>query len=122
MGRKSIATKLLDSSAALSAVYTSPATNVQQTDIIGYTVETSSVTANTGVFSLQGQIVDSFGNASAWIDMTLSPVPTLANANATFAITATFFPYTNVRLKFTPGGGGPNGTAKIFINVKAVGG
>lgn len=122
MSRNDVARKLLDSAADLSATYFSQYAEVTQLNLIGYTIETSGVTTNTGSFSIQARNTDLHNNTSAWIDITSAGSYPLANANQNIAVALSGFPWNEVRLKFVPAGGTPNGTAKIFITVKRAGG
>lgn len=122
MSRKNIvrAFRLKDDQ-SLAASFTTAATNVDYLDNIGFIVTTSGVTNNVGTFGVQVRLTDAEHNTSSdWVDLSLSGTPTLANANLSFAINLTQLPFSEVRLQFTAGGIGPDGTADVWIEVKEI--
>lgn len=119
-GRKQVVPgNQVSSDQALSASFTVVLLSTVFTlDNVGVNVSTSGVTTNTGTFSVQHRIKkdDNPGNQSAWATLTLSSVPTLANADTTFLIDLNQVPPGELRLVFTPGGGTPNGTCDVWVS------
>lgn len=67
---------------------------------LGFNVEATGVTANTGTFAVQHRIHKDDNGFSAWATLTLSATPTLADADATMLIDVSV-PPGQVRLAFT---------------------
>lgn len=124
MARKNIARKKIASGVSLATAFQSELSNVQWLDNVGYIIETSGVTDNTGTFSVQvrNTTSDDPNEQSQWANLTLTAVPTLANANAVFAINLNQLPFSEVRVAFTPAGITPDGTVTIWASIKQVGG
>lgn len=111
---------------SLAASFQTDPTDVSQTDIIKYTVQTTGVTDNTGVFSIQ--IRDIIPNtepanptATPWTTLTLDTAPTLNNADVTFAIIANQFVASQIRLAFAASGTVPDGTCIVTVHASTVG-
>jgi hypothetical protein len=81
---------------------------------ISFTVSTSGVTDNTGSFGIEYRIYKDENHYGAWIPLTFSPVPTLADANALLLIQAYLNPG-QARLTFIAAGGTPDGEADVWV-------
>jgi len=106
----------LETTKSLASSFSTAAVSVRYTDNVGVYVKTSSVTANTGSFIIEGTI-----DGTNWFDFGVSPGLVLVDADAEFAVNLNQVPFDQVRVSFTPGGGSPDGTVKIAIMAKSVG-
>jgi hypothetical protein len=86
-------------------------------------IETAGVTANTGSFFVQW-IAANFAetdSAASYITISESPTMTLANANNSWLVRINNIPNGNMRVRFVPAGGGPDGTVSIYLSSSIVG-
>ncbi len=94
--------KVLETAVDLGFDFTTEATNVENLDHVAWIVETANVTDNAGTFSAQVRMTDpNTHETSAWVDLSFSPAPTLADADATFHEQLYDVVATEARLKFT---------------------
>lgn len=123
MARKEINKKLLLTGQSLGASFQSPVTNVDYQDTVVYIVETAGITDNTGTFQVQARIKvsDDPNQTSSWVDLTGLSFA-LADANVTDGLEIREVGYSETRVVFTPAGGTPNGTTKLWVEIKQVGG
>ncbi len=106
MARKSIIKPFkLAAAQSLAASFNSNILPVSYMDCIGFIFDCSAVTVNTGTFGLQARMRFDENSYSAWCDLSLTSVPTLAGAAAVLGVNLSTFPYTEIRAVFTPLGG-----------------
>lgn len=123
MSRKNVLQgDLLASAQSLGASFNSTAINIENMDIVTWNVFCTSVTDNTGTFKAQIRVKKGGGDVySAWADLPFDPVPTLANAAATFTCQLRYPNATQARLVYTVGGSVPDGSAEIWATAQQVG-
>ena len=117
-----VITKRIATEQSLAASFNSEVTTIKTVDNVAYTVQTASVTDNTGTFGVQHRAYEDANTFSPWIDLTLSTTPTLADGDDGFLINLNQIPPGQVRLKYTAAGGTPDGTAEIWVSGKQIGG
>lgn len=124
MARKNIAVKKILTAQDLSADFQSIVTNVDYLDNVGVIIKTSGVSDNTGSFGIQVRIKNTQDdqNYSDWSDLTLNPVPTLADTDTDFNINLKQVPFSELRVVFAVAGGTPDGTCDVWLMAKQVGG
>lgn len=113
--------KQIATAQSLAASFNSEITTIKTVDNVAYTIQTASVTDNTGTFGVQFRAYKDDNTVGSWIDLTLSSTPTLADADDGFLINLNQLPPGQVRLAFTAAGGTPDGTAEIWISGKQLG-
>ena len=104
---------------SLAASFQTVATNMEQLDYVSYVISTSGITDNTGTFGVEVRYVypNTAGpETSAWIPLTLSLVPTLADVDDDITITVQNEGWSEIRLAFTAAGGTPDGTAVVSVS------
>lgn len=105
-----------------------PAFAVKFHDNIGFTLDTTEVTTNTGTFFFEAtneNPFDSFGRPkvpaiTSWEALDVSPASTLADADAKFRADLNQVPFAYIRVHFIPAGGTPNGTVVGRIQAKGI--
>lgn len=113
---------------SLAAGFQSSPINIDYMDNIGIIIDASSVTDNTGTFTVEARAKDPATNAtSSWVNLPLSngstvAPPTLADADASFDVFLYNVPYSEFRIVFSAAGGTPDGVADVWIESKQVGG
>lgn len=123
MARKNIARAFRTKRAqSLAASFQTSPINVDYLDNVVFTVETASVTDNTGTFGVEARLKGDNNEASAWFPLELSLVPTLANANDKIVIKLDNVPFSEVRLTFAAAGATPDGTCDVWVEAKQLGG
>lgn len=125
MSRKDILTgyKLVDSQSLASSFNSNPIT-MGTKDNVAINISATSVTDNTGVFSIQHRILKSenvLGDFSDWNTLTLDMPPTLANASAVLGVYLNQVPPGQLRVVFTAAGGTPDGSVVIWVSMCSVG-
>lgn len=115
-GRKNVLTafKLL-SAQSLAANFSSPVTTLTTATHVGYNVAASGVTDNTGTFSVEHRLWKNQNEYSEWATLTLSPTPTLGDADTVMLIDVTV-PPGQIRLSFTAAGGTPDGVIDVWLS------
>ena len=121
MSRKAVKTKRLLAAQSLAADFQTEWINISLGDNVGFLYATSDVTDNQGTFAIEVRMKDDNGLTSDEAELSLSAVPTLADADATDFINLNQVPANQVRLTFTAAGGTPDGTADIWIHTKSMG-
>lgn len=101
---------------SLASNFQTSAYEIEMIDNVGLTIETSGVTDNTGTFAVQVRIRENENIVSGWVSLTLSSVPTLANADDSFFVSLNQLPPCEIRVTFTAAGGTPDGTCDIFFS------
>jgi hypothetical protein len=123
MSRKSVKTRRIYENQSLAASFNSDWINITQLDNVGVNLACNSVTDNTGTFAIEVRLKqpdpELFSEGST---LTLSSVPTLANAAANFFINLNQLPADQFRVVFTAAGGTPDGTLEMFVHSKTMGG
>lgn len=109
------ATKI-SSALDISVDATTDPIKVETADNVGIFIYVTTVTDNTGVFVVQIRPYKDANTYGDWIDLTLSSVPTLANADASFFINMNQLPTCQLRLKFTAAGGTPDGICDVWVS------
>lgn len=123
MARKSIIKGFkLTTAHSLAASFQSAVLPIDYMDSVGFILDCSSVTDNTGTFSVQARIKYDENSYSSWCDLTLTTVPTLANAAVVLGVNMANVPFSELRLVFTAAGGTPNGSVTIWAQAKQSGG
>lgn len=114
-GRKNILPpfKLLNAE-SLAASFESEPVTITTVTHVGITLETASVTDNTGTFGVQWRAYKDAQNYSAWATLSLSSTPTLADANMTDLLDLRL-PPGQFRITFTAAGGTPDGTVTAWV-------
>lgn len=122
MSRKHWLSKRLATAQSLAANYASDPINCNGVDTVTFMAKTSSVTDNTGEFTVQWRPIESANKniAGTYVVLTLSPVAVLADANDYFVMQVSP-PPGQVRLVFTAAGGTPDGTAELWVTAKTEG-
>lgn len=115
MGRKNvILPHLLADDQSLASNFNSTAVNVQYLDNVGIQIVTSSVTDNTGQFS-----VEVSNDNVTYEAVTVSPaISALSNADTNIFININQIPFTWIRVAFVAAGGTPDGTCDIHVTAK----
>jgi hypothetical protein len=104
-GRKNILPpfKLIDATSLATAFSSSPVT-VTTTTHVAISIETSGVTGNTGTFGVSHQIYKDDREYGPWVPLTLTSVPTLANADIVDMLDLRV-PPGRLKVTFVPAGG-----------------
>lgn len=112
MSRKQLlqANKISDAQAMSGNFQTSPVM-IETADNVGLWIDTSGVTANTGVFTVQVRAYKDDNNFSDWADLTTTY--TLANADTVFFRKELGLPNCQIRVSFVGSG---DGTVDIWIS------
>lgn len=117
MSRKTTVKRLLASGESLGASFNSDPVGGDLLDNIGIWLETAGVTDNTGTFAVQVRWFSEDGlTFGPWTALTLSSVPTLADADANFFINLNQIPPAQFRVAFTAAGSTPDGTCNIYFS------
>ena len=90
-------------------------TQVTGIDNVGITLSTTGVTTNTGAFVVEASI-----DGMTFIDLGVIPTLVLSNVDNNFIINLNQVPFVAIRVRFTPGGGTPNGVVTGYITGKGV--
>lgn len=117
MGRKNLVTprKLIESQSLAADFQTNPI-NIETADNMGLWIYASSVTDNTGVFTVQIRPYrNASGEAGDWI--ALDTTYQLANADANFFRKELSIPNGQIRVSFVAAGGTPNGSVEIWYSL-----
>ena len=125
MGRRDfVRGKKLNAAQSLASDFSATSTTVLTMDNIGLIISTSSVTDNTGTFAVWVRIKhsDNVNEQSSWAKLTLSAVPTLANADDVFFINLNQLPPCELQVRFVAAGGTPDGTCDIWLSGTQIGG
>lgn len=110
----------LETAKSLGASFVTEPTLIKYQDNVGYLIECTSVTGNTGLFSIEARIKIADKIYSKWIPLSLTIPPQLNDADVDFEISLNQVPYSEVRLSFADSGG--DGVANIFVSSKGIGG
>ena len=121
MGRKNTKTIQKEAAKTLASSFTTDWLNVSYLDNVGVVINCNNVTDNTGFFEVQVRMKVDANNVSSAVTLTLSSVPTLANADDDFGINLNQLPYNEVRISFTAAGGTPDGDCDIWFKSETVG-
>lgn len=115
MSRKAIlpAHQLLATQSLAASFESEPVTLTLATRV-GFSVVTSGVTDNTGVFSVQHRIYKDDRNFSDWVTLSLDSTPTLNDADGAFLLDVSV-PPGQVRVAFAAAGSTPDGTAAVWV-------
>lgn len=96
---------------SLDNSWTSPPVNVQFLDNVGFSIVTSDVSSNTGLFSVEATIDEVY-----WETLPVSPtIEPLASADASYLVALQQVPFRAVRVAFTGSG---DGTVDIYVTAK----
>lgn len=110
--------KQLESATTLASNFTTDPVEVKLCDTIGFNIECTSVTDNTGAFYIDHRIYKDANNTSAWAELTLSSTPSLSNADEVILINLNELPKGQVRLRFVAAGGTPDGSCNVWVSGK----
>lgn len=112
MGRKNVALpyQLLDGE-SMGASFTSAATNVTYTDVVGYQLTWTGTP--TGTFDIEATV-----DGTNWEALTLSPAPQATGAAGGTLISLNQIPYAQVRLKYTRTSG--TGSLSAWVMTKTL--
>lgn len=126
MARKNVLEPVLIASAqSLGASFNSTPTLIDFMDNTAYQINVTTSSA-VGTFDVQGSLDYFPGNANQaavtgnWVNLGVSPVPTLASANDTILININQAPFRALRVSYTRTSG--TGTCNIYIMSKQLGG
>lgn len=106
----------LESSQSLASDFSTDPVTITTLDNVGFTVVTSSVTDNTGTFTVEVRIYKDANNYSDWVALTLSSSMVLADDDASFFVNLNQLPPVQVRISFVAAGGTPDGTVDIWVS------
>lgn len=107
--------KLIDA-VSLAASFNSDIITVIGMYNVGFTLETTSLTANTGTVIPQMRIKKNQNEYSGWIDITLSSPVVFAGANIATFVSLNQLPPCELRLKYTKGSGTQDGILTSWIS------
>ena len=115
MGEKQllIANKISDGQSLAASFQTDPV-KIATADNVGLWIDASSVTDNTGVFTVQVRPYKDDNNVGPWVGLTTTY--TLANADASFFRKELGLPTCQLRVSFVAAGGTPDGSVDIWIS------
>ena len=105
-----VANKISDAQVMTGNFQTDPI-KITTADNVGLWIDTSGVSANTGVFTVQVRAYKDANNFSDWAD--LATTYTLANADAVFFRKETSLPTCQLRVSFVGSG---DGTVDIWLS------
>lgn len=118
MARKSIIKGYkLVTAHTLATSFNSAAVGIDYMDNIGFIFDCSSVTDNTGTFSIQARIKADENSFSAWATLAITGL-TLANAAVALPLDMAAMPWSEIRVVFTAAGGTPNGSVNVWMQAK----
>ena len=115
MSVRRYASKKIEAATDIGSSFVTEETDLKYMDNIGYLIICSGVTANTGLFTVQVQTID-----SSWVDLTLDIPAQIANSDINLEINLNQLPYEKIRLSFADSGG--DGVADIYVSGKGLGG
>ena len=122
---KHLITKQIESALDLSSGDTaSDEIDIGLVDNVMINIDCTGVTDNTGTFAVEHRLKKSNaggGQYTSWGELTLSAVPTLADANKVFAISLNQLPPGQIRVTYSSAGGTPDGAAEIWFSACSVG-
>jgi hypothetical protein len=129
MSRKAVKTRRIVSAQSLATDYTSDWITISQLDNVGITLACNGVSDNTGHFDIDVRMKQPSGDGGAdgglfseACELTLSAVPTLADADDNFFIELHQLPADQFRVRYTAAGvGTPDGTLEMFVSTKTIG-
>lgn len=115
MGRNNllIANKI-SSAQSLAADFESDVVSIETSNNVGIWIDASSVTDNTGTFTVQVRAYKDANNASAWADLTTTY--SISDADVVFFRKEVTLPPCQIRVAFVAAGGTPDGVADIWIS------
>lgn len=105
----------LETARTLASNFTTDAYSVEYLDNVGICIKCSSVTDNTGTFTIQGSV-----DGVTFVEITVSPVMVLADASQNFLINLNQMPFKELKVDFVAAGGTPDGTCDIAIMAKRI--
>ncbi len=114
-GRKNILPphKLIEAE-SLAADFESDPITITTATHLAITLETAGVTDNTGTFSVQYRVYKDDRESSEWINLTLTSVPTLEDADMTDLLDLRV-PPGQVRVTFVASGSTPDGAVTCWV-------
>lgn len=115
MSVRRTASKKLLAAESLGASFVTDATDIKFMDNIGYIIECTSITSNTGIFTAQVQIED-----SSWVDLEFAVPAQLAGSDTTFVLNLNQLPYEKIRVSFADSAG--DGVCDVYVCGKGLGG
>lgn len=107
------ATKI-SSSQSLGASFQTDPVMIETANNVGIWLDATSVTDNTGTFSVQVRPYKDANNFGPWVS--LATTYTLANAAASFFRKEENLPACQIRVSFVAAGGTPNGSVNVWIS------
>lgn len=108
----------LETAKSLASDFNTSWITIKHLDNVGFIMNCNNVTDNTGTWAVQVRSHKSDNEVSEAVELTLSSVPTLADADANLAIDLANVPFDQIRLAFTAAGGTPDGDADVWMTTK----
>lgn len=100
----------LANAAPLNTNFSSSVIPVKTIDTAGFTIETTGATTATGQFKVKAR-----NGEGGWVDLSLSPLIILSNADISVPALLTDLSFTEIRLDYTRGTSGDTGTFTVWF-------